>query len=32
MTVAWISMPNQNGTATRVISRVAGSIAGVPIT
>jgi uncharacterized membrane protein YccC len=32
MTVAWISLPNQNGTVTRVISRVAGSIAGVLIT
>ena len=31
MTVPWISLPNQNGTATRVISRVAGSMAGVLI-
>ena len=32
MTVAWISLPDQNGTATRVIARVVGSIAGVLIT
>ena len=32
MTVAWISLPDQNGTATRVVARVAGSLAGVAIT
>ena len=32
LTVAWVSRPDRNGTTTKVIARVAGSIAGVIIT
>ena len=32
LTVAWVSRPDRNGTTTKVLARVAGSIAGVIIT
>jgi uncharacterized membrane protein YccC len=31
MTVAWISKPDRDGTATKIIERIAGTIAGVLI-
>ena len=32
MTIAWVTKPDQNGTATKIIARISGTVVGVLIT